>query len=250
MSPRAQRQEPLHRQIFDHYKQRILDGELQPGEPLQSIRATAEEWGVGQQAAQRAYELLRSAKLVTTSQRGTVVAERRTAYGPQQRLQLARYSPGELIRVTAAGRTGPVPGYEYVWPILGIGRPGQDGLVIRREQLVSDGDGPLMLMVTWVPASWAGIVPELLETAPLPDPRGAAHLIADRADITAELRRVAFEARPPMDDDREIPLLGMVPGEYVLGYVWQWGYEGAGELLAYEEAAVRPNRVIEFDIGA
>jgi DNA-binding transcriptional regulator YhcF (GntR family) len=251
VSPQAQRSRPLHQQIFDHYERLIVDGNLQPGDRLPPVRATAEEWGVGQQAAQRAYELLRASKLVRTSPQGTVVTEPRNTYGPQQRARALRYSPGITADVRDAGRVLVTPAWSYVIPILGL-RPDPEGdyEVLRREELISDEAGPVMLLVTWTAPVWAERVPELLVADMLPDPRDAAHLIADRWKLAVEWGEYADETRPPMQDGREIPLLGLQPGEYVGGKTWTWG-RSAGEdeiVLVYEEAAVRPGRVIRLDM--
>lgn len=253
MSPRAQRTLPLHQQIYDHYEQLITDGNLQPGDKLPSVRRTAEEWGTGQQAAQHAYALLRAAKLTRTSTEGTFVAQRRATYGPQQRARSVRFSPGTSTDVRDAGRvliTPPHP-WDYVIAILGL-EPDHEGdfEVIRREELISDEGGPVMLLVTWASPGWLPRVPELAVADILPDPRGAAHLIADRWPVTVEWGEYSDETRLPMDDGREIPLLELAPGEYVGGKTWKWGH-GAGEaeqLLAYEEATVKRNRVIRLYI--
>lgn len=251
MSPRAQRALPLHEQIYDHYEQLIRDGGLQPGDRLPPVRRTAEEWGTGQQAAQRAYELLRSSKLVRTSTEGTFVAEPRNTYGPQQRARSLRFSPGQRLDVRDAGRVLVTPGWHYVVAILGL-EPDAAGdyEVIRREELIHDEAGPVTLLVTWASPDWAERVPELLVPDVLPDHRGAAHLIADRYTTAVEWGEFSLEARPPMDDGREVPLLELRPGEYVAGVTWKWG-RGAGEdeqVLAYEEAAVKPGRVIRLDM--
>src|SRR6266487_6980302 len=93
------RQQPLHLQISDHYAQRIASGELPPGTRLPSVQQIATEQDVSMATAGRAIAHLRSAGLVTTSREGTQVAGQRLVIGPQQRLQMATFPPGERTDV-------------------------------------------------------------------------------------------------------------------------------------------------------
>jgi GntR family transcriptional regulator len=240
MSPRAQRNDPLHIQIADHFKEMILSGELQPGDQLPSIRAAAAEWGVGQQTAQRAYQLLEGGKLVTASAaRGTRVAEPRNTPSPAQRLRAARPSGAERTEVLAAELVRPPA---YIVPVLGVpASPG--GQVVRREWRTSDSAGPFMLSVSWTAAHWAALVPELLEPEPLPGAGMAAVLIAERGGLEIDGDRGYHEARRVLDDGREAPLLGLGPDGFVLAEVCSW--LAGGVTLEHIEFIVAPDRVIE-----
>jgi hypothetical protein len=121
--------------------------------------------------------------------------------------------------------------------------------VIRREEVTRQPDGgPVRLSVTWVHPKYGQQVPELLEPAPLPDPRGAGHLIAERSGIsTGEMTGgIAFEARLAKNDGRENVLLDLYPGAFVLAVVNGWRH--GEDLLEYTESVLPPNRVIEADI--
>jgi DNA-binding transcriptional regulator YhcF (GntR family) len=242
--PRAQRQQPLWQQIVTHYKEKILRGELRRDDALPSIRDIAAEWGVSQGVAQQAIAHLHLAEhLVRTDATGTYVDAPRAALSPQQRMRLTADSAAEVTAVTAAGL---VTAPEYIVPMFGLA---EGGAVIRREEVTRRADGsPDRLSVTWAHPRYAGDVPELLHAAPLPDPKGAGHLVAVRSgyDADALTGGIAFECRPAKDDGRELPALDLEPGAYVLAGVSGWRH--GDDLLEYTEFVLPPGRVIEADI--
>lgn len=242
--PEARRQEPLWKQIVNHYKGLILRGELRQGDPLPSVRAIRDEWKVSQGTAQQAVAHLHLAeRLVRTDGGGTYVDVPRAAIGPQLRMTLTAAPASEVVSVTFAGL---VPAPAYVRPMFGLA---DGGAVIRREEVTRRADGsPDRLSVTWLHPGYQGLVPELLRAEPLPDPKGAGPLIAKRAGIdTGTLAGgIAFEARLAKDDGRELPALDLMPGDYVLAGVSGWRH--GDDLLEYTEFVLPPNRVIEADI--
>ena len=244
--PRAVRHEPLWQQIASHYKGMIMRGELRQDDPLPSIRAIRDEWQVSQSVAQQAVAHLHLAeRLVRTDATGTYVDAPRAALGPQQRAHLIRPPASEVVTVASA-RVVPAPA--YIVPLLDLDEA--DAAVIRREEVTRLADGtPHMLSVTWCAPQHALPAPELLAERPLPDPRGAAHLIAGRAGYDADdlEGRLAFECRPAKDDGRELPALGLEPGACVQAAVSAWRYQG--ELLEYTEFILPAGQVIEVEIG-
>jgi DNA-binding transcriptional regulator YhcF (GntR family) len=245
--PRAQRQQPLWKQIADDLKGRIARGELSSGDRLPSIRELREEWGVSQGVAQQAVNHLHLAeRLVRTDATGTYVDSTRAVISPQARMALTAAPASEVVTVTAAELTA-VP--DYIRTTLNL--PAWTAQVIRREEVVTLADGtPHMLSVTWCNPEALGAVPELLHAEPLPDPRGAAHLIADRTgrDPAALSGGISLECRLAKDDDRELPALGLEPGAYVLAGVNGW--RDGEDVLAYTEWVLPPGRVIEAEIEA
>ncbi len=240
--PRAQRSAPLHRQIYDHIASAIAAGEpgYAPGDKLPSIRETAGSWDVAFQAAQQAYGLLVSARLVETRDRaGTFVAQPRNVLGPQQRLR--RAAPGEVVTVRAAEL---IPAPAYVRPILRLGPVVSH--VIRREWVTADSTGIFMLSVSWIPPHYAPAVPELLEPEVLPGGAGAAQLAAERSGVALTWGRASREARRVLDDGREAPLLGLPADGCVLAETYVW--EADGQAVEYGEFIVRQNRVIQSDM--
>jgi DNA-binding GntR family transcriptional regulator len=244
VSPRAQRVDPLHIQIANFFKKEILEGRLVTDDRLPSFRRIAEDWGVGLNTAQQAVGLLKSGGLVVTNANGTFVAPPRDVLGPQQRLRLAGAPSSELVTVTFAGL---VPCPPYVQPLLGLNVA---STVIRREWVTRQPDGtPFMLSVSWCPPQAANRVPELVLAEPLPDPRGAGPLIAERLGLELEWGKGGVECRLAKDDGRELEHLGLEPGAYVLAGVNFWSTGGpAGIVLEYTEYVLPPNRVIEYDL--
>jgi DNA-binding GntR family transcriptional regulator len=211
-----------------------------PGDKLPSIRETAQDWDAAFSAAQQAYALLASARLVETRDReGTFVAQPRNVLGPQQRLR--RASAGETVTVRAAEL---VPAPAYIRPILGLGRMVTH--VIRREWVTADSTGVFMLSVSWLPPHYAPGVPELLAAEPLPGGTGAAQLAAERSGVTLTWGRASREARRVLDDGREAPLLGLPADGCVLAETYVW--EADGTVIEYGEFIVKQGRVIESDM--
>jgi GntR family transcriptional regulator len=245
--PRAQRQKPLHIQVAEHYKKKILSGELVTGDRLPSLRDMAREWDVGFQTAQRAVDYLSKVEgLVRTSPEGTFVNGHRVTHGPQQRLRSDSYPANQQIQVRAA-ETIEAPA--YIIPILDL-QPDDTGKhwVVRREWVTSDDSGhPFRLSVAWCPWAATLTVPELLATEPLPDPAGEAHLIAERTGQPLTGGDTAMEARKVKDDGRESPLLGLQLGDSILAMVEVWGIDGS--TTCYTEHAIREGWVIEAELA-
>lgn len=248
MSPRAQRHLPLHRQIYDWLAERITAGRegFRPGDKLPSIRDTAQEWNVSFQAAQAAYGLLASSRLAESrGKAGTFVLPPRNIFGPQQRGRAGSPPDAERYEVRSAELVPAAGPYAYVRPVLNTSAAVSH--VIRREWVTSDSTGPFMLSVSWLPAGYADRVPELLLAEPLPDPRGAAHLIAGRTGLVLSSPGLASqEARRVRDDGREARLLELPADGHVLAVTYTWM---AGEdVLEYGEFIARENRVVEFEL--
>jgi DNA-binding GntR family transcriptional regulator len=222
----------------------ILRGELRQGDALPSVRAVRAEWDVSQSVAQQAIAHLHLAeRLVRTDPSGTYVGPPRAAISPQQRMRLDIAPSSEAVTVTAASL---VDAPEYIRPMFGLSGTSN---VLRREEVTALADGtPHMLAVTWCHPVSLSAVPELMALQPLPDPKGAAHLIAERAgydpgDLTGG---VAFECRAAKEDGRERPALDLEQGAYVLAGVSGWRH--GDDLLAYTEFILPPNQVVEADI--
>lgn len=242
--PRAERALPMWQQIARHYKRQIVLGELRENDKLPSVRDIAREWEVSQGVAQQAVQHLHLAEnLIRTDPTGAYVREPRAAMSPQLQLRLTSEPAALVTTVTAAGL---VDTPDYIRPMFGMG-PGDR--VVRREEVTRLADGtPHMLAVTWCEAGALLAVPELLHQVPLPDPAGAAHLIAARAGIDLDdlSGGIAFECRRVLDDGREALYLETGPGAYVLAGVSGWRH--GEELLAYTEFILPPGQVVEADI--
>ena len=249
--PDVERAAPAHEQIYDHFARLISEGGLTLGQRVPSVREIAREWDVAPGTAHRALGMLRSARLVTAGPRGTfVTAPRRLVPGPQRRLEWTGLPPAERADVVSAAYLERAPA--YVRPILGLEPVRADGLcpVIRREEVhYGPGDRPVLLLVEWVHPSYAELCPELAVPEPLPVPGGAVALIAARSGRPPARGREGHEARHPQDDQREIPMLELEPGDPVLGQVWIW-YGDDGEPMAYTEMTLPPDLVISVSFAA
>jgi GntR family transcriptional regulator len=243
--PEVQQSVPQHLQVADYYKQQILDGVIQDGQRMPSVRAIRAEWNVGHNVAQRAIDHLKTGGLVRTGPDGTFATPGRAVYGPQQRLRAATFPGSERIEVRAAEI---IPAPEYVVPILGL-EPDDAGdtLVLRREWLTyANGSAtPRMLSVLWCPPGFSGPVPELLALLPLTE--DAAKLIAERTGSPLTWGRTSHEARPAKDDGRETPLLQLGDNAHVLAEVYIWA--SRDRVLVYGEYILPEYRVIEADMA-
>jgi GntR family transcriptional regulator len=242
--PPVQRTPSAERQIIDFFKREILEGRLVQGDRLPSVRSVAADWGVAQGTAQAAYRYLDQVEHLVRGETGsgTFVDAPRAVIGPQQRARMTADPATQPAEIRFAGVT---EAPEYIASTLDLpeGSP-----VIRRETVTRRPSGETyMLSVSWVPPQFAIPVPELLLAVPLPDPRGAAHLITARTETGAGVSGAALEARPVRDDGREAPLLGLRRGSFVLAGVHVWT-DDRGVVIEYEEYVLPPGQVIEFEL--
>lgn len=244
--PEVQQSVPQHLQVADYYKQQILDGVIQDGQRMPSVRAIRAEWNVGHNVAQRAIDHLKTGGLVRTGPDGTFATPGRAVYGPQQRLR-AETHPANLRFEVRAAEIIPAP--EYVIPILGL-EPDSNGdtLVLRREWLsyIENDPVPARLSVLWCPPEFTDDVPELLSLIPLSG--DAAKLIGERTSNPLTWGRNSHEARLAKNDGREIPLLqlgGDTPFVSAEVYIWT----ARERVMVYVEFIVPPGRVIEYDMA-
>ena len=116
---------PLYQQIVDEIRGKILIGELQPGDPLPSIRQLAADLLISVITTKRAYQDLEVAGLIQTRPgRGTFVSELKADYLQQVGLQDLHDRLREAVRTAAR---------------LGISRE----IVKRLLDVVLDSDGDL-----------------------------------------------------------------------------------------------------------
>jgi GntR family transcriptional regulator len=244
--PELNRQKPLHLQLSDYYAEAIASGSYETGQRLPSIKQIADDWGVSQPTAWRAIQHLQSARLVTADPSGTYVGDRRLVVGPQQRLKLTTFPPGERTDVLAAEL---VTAPEYIVPILGL-EPVRNNTyhVIRREQVTYEaGNKPFMLSVSWFPPRFADSVPELLHLQPV-SPAGAAKLIEQRTGQRITRGKMSREARRIKEDGREGPLLRLRKGTPVLAEVYVWMDDQ--DVIEYGEYCLTMDHVTENDFTA
>jgi GntR family transcriptional regulator len=237
--PRAERAAPPYVQIADHYRNLILDGELQPGARLPSLADIASEWQVATGTAGRAIAHLQVEGAIWTSPQGTFVSGNDViSRTPGERIRAARphrIASGETVTVTAANI---VTAPDYVAALLGMPTGSQ---VVRREEVTSLHGHPRMLAVTWIPAESVELAPDL--TSPLPLDQAPDALIAS---ITG--RRVTHSRdhlRGRAADQREAGALRLPVGTPILAGVHVWS-DDQGVIL-YGEWVMPPDQVISYD---
>ena len=115
---------PASVQIADHYRDRILAGELSPGDRLPSAADLAAQWHVAKQTVTRAVGRLQVEGAVYTTPRGTFVAsDDRIIRSPRP----IRHGKGERVKLDEVGI---VLAPNYVAELLDL-EPG--AMVIRRR---------------------------------------------------------------------------------------------------------------------
>src|SRR5512136_1565966 len=96
----------LYRQVADAIRQKILRGELKPGDRLPSVRAMKAKWGCTVGTVQRAYQELAAQGLVTShAGQGTRVVGHGPARDdtPLRRAALVHRAEAFLLEVLTAG---------------------------------------------------------------------------------------------------------------------------------------------------
>jgi GntR family transcriptional regulator len=154
-------------QVAERIRRRILDGEAgyQEGDKLPGQRDLAMAEGVSIATLGRSLDQLQVEGYITTSRRGTFVANA-PEVAPSSYERISRVlrtgsvlGEGETMVVTAAEMIRPP---QYVADIFDLDDGAQ---VVRRQWHTGKGQQRTGLFVTWYPAHFAGLVPELLSTS-------------------------------------------------------------------------------------
>ena len=105
-------QEPIYAQITRQIKAKILNGELQQGDALPSIRLLAKELRISVITTKRAYEELeREGLIVTQTGRGSFVAQ---VSGARLREEQLRAVEAHLAQAVRAAKQGGVTAEEFM----------------------------------------------------------------------------------------------------------------------------------------
>lgn len=199
--------------IAAHYRQKIQDGELEPGDTMPSLRKVCEQFGVAQTTANRAYRKLKMEGLTLAKAGvGTVVA------GPASNNIAARVQMyeatgralggGESSRVLEVGTVG---ADELVAPRLDVshGTP-----VHVRRRIVSRGGVPVHLSSSYYPAYVIAVAPELGNPV---STGGSRELAAERLGVAQE--QVLEEVTSRLATEPEKSALGLTAGDVVVTQV-------------------------------
>lgn len=206
--------------IASHYRRQIVDGQLAPGSKLPTIKAISDEWNVATATAAKAVAQLQVEGYVYTSpRRGAFVTDTALAAStPRDRLDRVQrtgsiHGTGEEVRVKAAELVLPPL---YVAELFGLDAGDQ---VVRREWVTGRGQDRLMLSVSWHPAEFGAMVPDLLSTSAAK----ASTLITQILQATGRAITAArddFHARTA--DAREASNLGIPVGATILAGAHRW----------------------------
>lgn len=247
MSDPATTPQPPYMRVAERIRTRILDGDLTEGEKLPPVRELAAAEGVAIATLGRAIDHLQVEGYITTSRRGTYVANAPevTASAADRITRVLRtgsvLSQGETMRVTEATITKPP---QYVAEIFDL----EDGdQIIRRQWHAGRGQVRTMLAVTWYPIGFATVVPDLLST----EPRKGGGLLMRIAEATGRRPTHGRDDMHGRDADaREANFLGLRVGSPILAGAHRiWDDEG---VIEYGEWCLPIRLVIgyEYEIDA
>jgi DNA-binding GntR family transcriptional regulator len=156
---------PKFVQIANNIRDRILRGELRPGDEVPSERQIAGEWSVARPTASRAMQLLRSQGLVESRQgSGSFVREQQLVRRARDRYAQARgsgavYPVGESAEIVQA-RLVKAPAHIAEALTLPAGTK-----ALKRRRITNDPDGPVELSTSWFSEETAAAAPRLLQRA-------------------------------------------------------------------------------------
>ncbi len=232
MAPKLDRPAPPYLQIADDIRRRIIDGALQPGDHVPSVRAILRDYGVAMATAQRALGTLRAEGYIRSDRGvGSVVTSeeergRATSDWVQHSSSTGRvYSPTQHAKIVGVRVIRPS---RQVADALGIDRSSK---VIRRDRVTYDGEEPLSVSTSWFPESFAKVAPRLLTRERI--------LEGTFAHVAAALRRKVAAWQDQYDigvaTATEARLLNLAPGTPV-AHGRNWIYDDAGAVLEYGES--------------
>jgi DNA-binding GntR family transcriptional regulator len=245
VSPELHRPLPPYLQIVEHYRSKIMSGELKDGDRLPSTRQIIEQWDVAHATAAKALATLRSEGLVETTAGGaggTVVKARDVGYTPRDRMIAVRrrgriYPPGSFARIIAAELvTEPSAA---ILDSLGL----QAGAAaIRRHRVTFQGDTPLSVSTSWFSGELASVAPALLGLERIT--QGTPGYIEQQAG-----RRIAEgldKLRVDFADADLAAELGVAEGSPVLAGR-NWIRDSDGQVIEYGEYFSLPSHEVAYD---
>lgn len=228
--------------LAEHYRQEILSGALLPGSKLPSNRELAGTWQTTAATVTRALGALLVEGYIVTSPRGTFVSDAPPAtLSPANRLERVQrvkslLAEGEASRVTFAGLVAPPL---YVAELFGLNHGDQ---VVRREWTAGRGQVRTAFAVTWYPAHFAALVPDLLNTAPGRND-GLTAKVLEATGRTITHARDDMHAREA--DAREANALAIKVGSPTLAMAWRWS--DTDGVIEYGEACLPPRLTIGYE---
>jgi DNA-binding GntR family transcriptional regulator len=233
---------PAYRRVADEIRDRILSGELRPGDSVPSARQISAEWGVAAATAARVQAYLRSQGLTESIPGvGSVVTNRAS-------------SAKDYISGSAAGR---IYGGSKIATILSSELTTADSViadalgvevsasVVRRERVTKTLDGHAeSVSVSWLPGDRIKEAPLLLKRSRIPE--GSFAYLAARLGVVAQLGREQLSVGEA--DELAAEQLGVPLGSAVL-LSRDWFETSSGMVLQYGESRRRPDAWVTYDFN-
>ena len=242
MAPEVERPVPPYVQVVRHIRQQILDGQLQEGATVPSVRQIADEWGISRATATKVIAALRSEGLVRPIQGvGTVVSAKELSHAPRDRVLAIRrtgkiYPADERARIVSAEM---VEAPEEAAATLGVD-PGS--LAIRRHRVTYRGEAPVSASTSWFAGQLADVAPRLLETERIP--QGTPGYIEE---VTGRMMtRGRDQVTAGVATARDAAELGVAEGSPVL-QGRNWIYDQNGDVIEYGEYVSGAGRWSTYD---
>lgn len=236
MSPTVDRT-PVYQQIFEHFRGKILRGELPDGAKLPSTREMCAEWGIALNTVARVLQLLRAEGLVESRPGvGTTVTVNRHE-APSEQVVNGRttgkvYPKGHRAVIVSAKL---LPASEQVADAVGVEAGTQ---VIGRTRIHFDAQKvALSVSTSYFRGEFAETAPALLTTKRLPG--GTLAYIEKRTGLRAVsgVDQYAARAAGPIEAGQ----LKIPEGSPVLA-IRNWWRAADGTVLEYGEAVSLPGR--------
>ncbi len=237
---------PAYARIISDIRDRIIRGDLQPGDLVPSEQSIVNTWGVSRGTVVRALAELRAEGLIETVPGVGTRVLATTAQGGSDRARRLKttgsiFRPDETSTITGAGI---VDAPADIGAALGI-EPGIP--VIRRTRLLSDRDGIAAISTSWLPAEFADAVPALLQPRGLGG-TGTLRAVSDATGRTAVLCRETSVAR--LADEAESTTLDL-PAPAAVLETRSLFTDHAGDAIEYgvDIAPSRRTRTVEIALA-
>ena len=236
--PKIEEVLPKYLQIANNLRDRILGGEMQPGDEVPSERQLSADWGVSRPTATRALETMRVWGLVMSRQgSGTYVIDQ----GPLNRRARERYvksrqtgriyGPGERAEIVAA-EWAEAP--EHVRDALGLPAGSQ---ALRRKRVIYSSDAPVEISQSWFAPAVAEDAPRLLDLSRIK--QGTISYVESATGRTVQYARDQIAARLASPDERASLNLEQPAAVMVVRHIV---YDTRDEPLEFAEAVYPQGR--------
>ncbi|MFC9954271.1 GntR family transcriptional regulator [Streptomyces prasinus] len=231
--------------VASHFRKRIEDGDLAPGDPLPSVADVREQFGVSAKTVSRALGVLKNEGLVTSrGSLGTVVAEPRAVTSGVDRLpRMARtgrrYGHGEDStghRVMMRSAHDP-----KVCRALDV-EPGEE-VVVRIRTFRQDGRPTSVGVSVYPPRTWAEL-PELMAEERMNNFFGSLYTERTGREVT-QGERIGYQRMASQDelDALEIKVPSVTP---VIVFVTDVTFHDEDGPVAYWEDVYAPGEKIRI----